>query len=311
LSEQNAPKIQQTHGLLFNALPECQQMNVSDHIRELSDRVSGIEAMLNGADEIRDLHLFDETRKAQLSHPNPLNAFGKKCYSQTDEDGITLEILRRIDSLKNGTYAEYGVGNGTENNTLILAALGWRGFWVGGETLLPNINQGKGNKFAYVQDWITLENIITITNQCLQQIERDALDVISLDLDGNDIHLMRSLLEAGLRPKLFIVEYNAKFPPPIEFEITYDAKHVWEGNDYFGASLTSFNKLFNSFNYRLICCNSHTGSNAFFVDQKFSHCFDDVPTDLNDLFVGPRYVLYKQYGHPTATKTIEKIFDRL
>jgi hypothetical protein len=203
------------------------------------------------------------------------------------------------------------VGNGTENNTLVLAALGWRGFWVGGETLLPNINQGRGNKFCYVKDWITLDNIVKITSRCLQQIERDTIDVISIDLDGNDIHLIRALLATGLRPKLFIAEYNAKFPPPIEFEIVYDSKHIWDGDDYFGASLTSLNKLFNKYNYRLICCNSHTGSNAFFIDQKFSHSFDDVPMDLNELFVGPRYVLYKQYGHPIATKTIERIFDTL
>jgi hypothetical protein len=286
-------------------------MNTSDDILELKDRILEIQVSLRDANETRDLVLLDETRKVQLSHPNPLNTFGKKCYSQTDEDGITLEILRRIDCLKNGTYGEYGVGNGTENNTLVLAALGWRGFWVGGETLLPNINQGRGNKFCYVKDWITLDNIVKITSRCLQQIERDTIDVISIDLDGNDIHLIRALLATGLRPKLFIAEYNAKFPPPIEFEIVYDSKHIWDGDDYFGASLTSLNKLFNKYNYRLICCNSHTGSNAFFVDQKFSHSFDDVPMDLNELFVGPRYVLYKQYGHPIATKTIERIFDTL
>jgi hypothetical protein len=286
-------------------------MNTSDDILELKDRILEIQVSLRDANETRDLILLDETRKVQLSHPNPLNTFGKKCYSQTDEDGITLEILRRIDCLKNGTYGEYGVGNGTENNTLVLAALGWRGFWVGGETLLPNINQGRGNKFCYVKDWITLDNIVKITSRCLQQIERDTIDVISIDLDGNDIHLIRALLATGLRPKLFIAEYNAKFPPPIEFEIVYDSKHIWDGDDYFGASLTSLNKLFNKYNYRLICCNSHTGSNAFFIDQKFSHSFDDVPMDLNELFVGPRYVLYKQYGHPIATKTIERIFDTL
>lgn len=286
-------------------------MNTSDDILELKDRILEIQVSLRDANETRDLILLDETRKVQLSHPNPLNTFGKKCYSQTDEDGITLEILRRIDCLKNGTYGEYGVGNGTENNTLVLAALGWRGFWVGGETLLPNINQGRGNKFCYVKDWITLDNIVKITSRCLQQIERDTIDVISIDLDGNDIHLIRALLATGLRPKLFIAEYNAKFPPPIEFEIVYDSKHIWDGDDYFGASLTSLNKLFNKYNYRLICCNSHTGSNAFFIDQKYSHSFDDVPMDLNELFVGPRYVLYKQYGHPIATKTIERIFDTL
>jgi hypothetical protein len=286
-------------------------MNILNVIPALHHKFVMIERLLHELNDTRDQRLFDATRIAQLRHPNPLNAFGKKCYSQTDEDGITIEILRRIDCLKNGTYCEYGVGDGTENNTLILAALGWRGFWVGGQTLRPNINEGRGNKFQYVQDWITLDNIIDITTRCLRLIERDSIDVISLDLDGNDIHFLRRLMESGLRPKLFIVEYNAKFPPPVEFEIAYNPKHVYQNDDYFGASLASLKKLFEGFNYHLICCNSHTGANAFFIDQKYSSLFDDVPTDVNDIFVGPRYSLYRCYGHPASMKTIEAIFDRL
>ena len=73
-------------------------------------------------------------RLSGRSHPNPLNRFGRKCFSQSNEDGITLEILRRIGRLGPGAYTEFGVGNGAENNTLILAAMGWKGFWVGNET---------------------------------------------------------------------------------------------------------------------------------------------------------------------------------
>ena len=73
--------------------------------------------------ELRDLFLISQTRQAQINHINPLNRFGLKCFSQTDEDGITLEILRRIKSLGKGVFAEFGVGDGTENNTLILTII--------------------------------------------------------------------------------------------------------------------------------------------------------------------------------------------
>jgi hypothetical protein len=290
---------------------DLKNMNILNPIPAIRQRFHAIESLLRDLNDTRDLHIYDETRKAQLAHPNPLNGFGKKCFSQTDEDGITIEILRRINCLNNGTYAEYGVGDGTENNTLILAALGWRGFWVGGETLRPNINEGRGSRFQYAKEWITLDNIHNISSQCLKAIERETVDVISLDLDGNDIHFIRSLLEAGLRPKLFIAEYNAKFPPPVEFEIAYDPKHIWQYDDYFGASLASLIKLFNKFNYQLVCCNSHTGANAFFVNSIYSDSFKDVPTDVNNIYVGPRYTLYKKFGHPSAMKTIERIFDAL
>lgn len=286
-------------------------MTILNPIPALRQGFQVIESLLRDLNDTRDLYIYDVTRKAQLAHANPLNKFGKKCFSQTDEDGITIEILRRINCLSNGTYAEYGVGDGTENNTLILAALGWRGFWVGGETLKPNINEGRGSKFQYAKRWITLDNIHKISNRCLKKIERDAIDVISLDLDGNDIHFIRSLLEAQLRPKLFIAEYNGKFPPPIEFEIAYDPKHVWRYDDYFGASLASLVKLFSRFNYQLVCCNSHTGANAFFVDSIYSDKFKDVPTNVNDIYAAPRYTLYKKFGHLPSMKTIERIFDTL
>jgi hypothetical protein len=36
-------------------------------------------------------------------------------------------------NVETGTFAEFGVGNGLENNTLILLASGWRGFWIDGQ----------------------------------------------------------------------------------------------------------------------------------------------------------------------------------
>ena len=82
-----------------------------------------------------DLIIFQQTIELQNKHPNPLNSYGKKGFSQTDEDGLTFEIIRRL-KIKKGRYAEFGVGDGLENNTLLLAALGWKGFWVGGEDLI-------------------------------------------------------------------------------------------------------------------------------------------------------------------------------
>jgi hypothetical protein len=60
-------------------------------------------------------------------------------------------------------------------------------------------------------------------------------------------------------------------------------------------------------NYKLVCCNSHTGSNAFFVDRTYEHLFGDIPAELNDLYVGPRYFLYDRHGHPPSVATVQKI----
>ncbi len=257
---------------------------------------------------LKELVLNFQTTQLQQQHPNPLNRFGMKCFSQTDEDGITLEIIRRL-GISKGSYAEFGVGNGLENNTLILAALGWKGFWVGGEDLAFNFNASQS--FSYIKSWITKENIVQSANAGMAAIEAHGIDVLSLDLDGNDIYFVSELLENRVRPKLFITEYNAQFIPPTRFQISYDPEHRWQGDNYFGAALSNFDSLFNKHGYRLICCNSHTGANAFFIDTAYSHLFSDVPNDIRDIYTPPRYHLYSNFGHRQSPKTIERIFADL
>jgi hypothetical protein len=266
-----------------------------------------IESYLKDLKGVLDVLLSYETSALQRSHPNPLNKFGTKCFSQTDEDGITLEILRRIDSVNDGTFAEFGVGDGTENNTLILKALGWKGFWVGGEELAFKTEENN-HSFVYLRDWITLENIVELAERGRKALNAGKVDVISLDLDGNDFYFVEKLLSNGFNPKLFIVEYNAKFPPPVKWKISYDPQHVWNFDDYFGASLASFVELFEQHGFRLVCCNSHTGANAFFVRQEFMSAFADVPQDMKDIYVPPRYYLYRSFGHRRSLKTISKLF---
>lgn len=271
-------------------------------LRQRIRRLAGIETR----EALKDLILFDHSQALKANHPNPLNRAGKRCFSGTDQDGITLEILRRVDGLDAGVFAEFGVGDGTENNTLILAALGWKGFWIGGQDLA--VSYADGPRFTYEKAWITAENILPLSRSCLRRIDATGVDVVSLDLDGNDIYLVEKLLADGIRPKLFIVEYNGKFPPPVEFQIAYDPDHVWRSDDYFGASLSSFASLFARFGYRLVCCNSHSGSDAFFVDAALSEHFADVPTDITEIYCEPRYFLYSGFGqHKTSPRTVARI----
>lgn len=258
--------------------------------------------------DLRDIVLSYQAELLKLAHPNPLCRHGIKCFSQSDEDGITIEILSRIESLQSGTFAEFGVGDGTENNTLVLKALGWRGFWVGGEKLAILAHQPK-DSFSYIRAWVTRDNVVDLAKEGLGFSGESSIDVISMDLDGNDIYLIEKLLEGGFRPKLFITEYNAKFPPPVRWQIEYDEGHVWRRDDYFGASICSLTDLFERYGFFLVCCNAHTGSNAFFIRNEYREQFSDVPNDVRDIYVAPRYYLYSPYGHPQSMKTIERIFS--
>ncbi|MGF1605381.1 MAG: hypothetical protein ACFB22_03505 [Rhodothalassiaceae bacterium] len=258
---------------------------------------------------LHDMTLEELWNSARSNHPNPLCAFGGKTFSQTDEDGITLEILRRLDLLNGGTYAELGVGNGLENNTLILAALGWRGFWAGSENLAFTYQDSSA--FCFFQDWIDVDNIIDLCKRGLSRINSKQLDVISLDLDGNDYHFIELILDSGLTPRLFICEYNGLFLPPIEYVMPYQSSYRWSGGMEFGASITSLEKLFARHGYRLVCCNAASGANAFFIRTEEQTRFSDVPTCVRDLFVPLRSRLL-QTRHPQRLKQlVEHIFSGL
>jgi hypothetical protein len=142
------------------------------------------QATLKTLTQLKDMILNFQTTQLQSAHQNPLNKFGRKCFSQTDEDGITLEIIRRI-GIEDGIYAEFGVGNGLENNTLILGALGWTGFWVGGEDLA--FDAAATRRLRFLKSWISCENIARLALEGIERIGGRVPDVLSLDLDGNGL----------------------------------------------------------------------------------------------------------------------------
>ena len=238
---------------------------------------------------------------------NPLNKYAMRSFSQADEDGITLEICRRI-GLEQGRYCEFGVGDGLECNTLALAALGWKGFWISGQELAFRTDDIDPAVFRYYRSWVTSANAVSLYRAGCNAQEIADVDVLSFDLDGNDLYFVGDLLRAGGRPKLFIVEYNARFIPPARWSVELDDERVWTSTDYMGASLQSFDDLFATHNYSLVCCNAFTGNNAFFVDDAYMDRFSDVPQDILEIYQPPNYKVLRAFGHPQDTRTVRRIF---
>jgi len=249
---------------------------------------------------------------------NPLLKFSGKVFSQSDEDGITFEILRRI-GIDTGTFLEFGVGNGLENNTLSLLARDWKGVWFGtGQELGFDINPNKITdlNFNCFDSWVTKDNIVNLIKTGLTSIRQKNVDLISMDLDGNDYHFIKEILEAGYSPSLFIAEYNAKFIPPIKFTIEYDENFHWNGDDYNGASLSLLNELFVEHGYSLVACNI-SGVNAFFVKNEYMDKFQDISKEVERLFNSPKYFAgcLDVWGHCNTidgkTKVVENIIKRV
>ena len=235
---------------------------------------------------------------------NPLTKNPRRYYSQSDEDGILEKILSRIGISNDGRIIEYGVGNGTENNSLFLIAKGWSSCWIGGQDLFFDFPNSPRHYF--IKTWLTKNNLLDVTNQAINSFGTNNIDVVSLDLDGNDYHFTKVLLENSLYPEIWIAEYNAKFPPGAKWVMPYDEKHVWQGDDYFGASFTSFTSLFHRHGYFPVAC-SVTGANIFFVKEKYKSKFLDISPEL-DLYQLPLYYLAPNFGHPVSPKTLESLF---
>jgi hypothetical protein len=232
---------------------------------------------------------------------NPLLVYGHKVYSQNDEDGLTEEVLRRCGLLAPGSFVELGVGDGTENNTLNLLIKGWRGVWLGGEPVRIPTDE---RRLRFRRCWIDRDNAPALVRQELAALEVEQPDVVSLDLDGNDYHVTEALLRNGLRPALWVAEYNARFSPSTRWVMPYDAGHRWQGTDYYGASLAALNELFISFGYRLVCCNAN-GVNALFVGPVYAQRFADIRSDCESLYMPPNFGGYPYAGHPQDLRVIE------
>lgn len=219
----------------------------------------------------------------QRESKNPLESFGRKIFSQSDEDGITLEICRRI-GISARTCLEIGCGNGLENNTLVLLAHGWKAIWFDGVPLAFDANISP-NRLYHSQQFVTRDNLMELVG-LVPQDPNDQIELISVDIDGNDGYLVEEFLINGVMPSVYIVEINEVFPPPIVFKQKYSSDHIWDHSRNYGWSLQAYIDLFARYGYRLVVCNPQTGVNAFFVRSDQLENFADVPTDIDHLFVG-------------------------
>lgn len=229
-----------------------------------------------------------------------LEPFGFKVYSQNDEDGIIQEIFNRL-GVRQGRFCEIGVENGLESNSLYLLHKGWRGWWIEGNPEQRDPIQKKfgsllGNgRLHLLVDFATVDNISTLFSRC--ELDKEELDFLSIDIDGNEIYLLDAL---NLHPKVICIEYNAKFPPPVSKKPVYNPEYRWQGTDYMGSSLVALDEVARKKGYALVATNI-TGANAFFVRNDLIEnlfCFNTSPEYL---YNPPRYWLtwdaFQQIGH--------------
>jgi len=192
-------------------------------------------------------------------------------YSQAGEDGVIEEVFRRL-GIETGWFLECGAGNGRHlSNTRRLAERQWDGFWI------------EADKELCVQAMASAEHVglsVMVIERAVEAGTLDrildpyilcpGIDLLSLDIDGNDYWVWKSLKR---QPKLVVIEYNAGFPPETRKTIKYDPEFRFGNTDYHGATAGALYDLGKAKGYKLIAT---VGVNLFFLRNDLADGFDEV-----------------------------------
>ncbi|GAB2490332.1 hypothetical protein [Arenimonas alkanexedens] len=207
-----------------------------------------------------------QARQVDLRHPASWEFSG---FSQNGEDGV-LDVLRSQLREGNRTFLEIGASDGVENNTAwLLVAEKYGGLMIEGDRWLSaraqrNV-QGHSIGAECRNMFVTVESL-----PCIRAMLANAdPDVFSLDIDGNDLYVMRAALDAGLRPRIIVVEYNAAFGAERSVTIPYQPDFALSRSHpsqlHYGVSAVGWRTFLEARGYRFVTV-ERSGVNAFFVD---------------------------------------------
>lgn len=189
-------------------------------------------------------------------------------FSQNGEDGVIQVLLGQL-KRSNRYFIEIGAADGIQNNTAWLAvAEQFNGIMVEGNPKLAATMLRLLNEYSigthYLNRFVTRENV----RELVALADHRDPDLLSLDIDGNDYYIAQALLAHGLRPKIFVVEYNSVFGPQRALTVPYRDNFSFDAHPtqlYYGVSLAGWRKLLEQEGYRFVTV-ERNGVNAFFVD---------------------------------------------
>ena len=192
-----------------------------------------------------------------------LNKYKKNFFSQNGEDGIIIELLKRLDLKENYKKwcCEFGAWDGIHgSNTFnLVKKYDYNAVYIEGnnnrfkDLIITKKKFPKINAFNNYVNWkkkssYSLDKILKKT-----EITKN-FEILSIDIDSYDLAVWKSLI--NYQPKIVIIEINSGIEPGI-FQIHSKKK---SGNS-FTATVTYAKKN----GYELVC---HTG-NCIFVKRKY------------------------------------------
>lgn len=165
----------------------------------------------------------------------------KRVYAQFGEEALFDYIFGHID-VTNGFLVDFGAGSlnrGLSNSRYLLQERGWKGLLMDGKSDHPDVKE----------EFITAENITELFKKYEVPTQ---FDLLSIDIDGNDVWVLEAILRGGYSPRVFIAEFNGCLPVGVNKVMKYNPDHAWGENDYYGGSFEAFKALGKKFGYTLI-----------------------------------------------------------
>jgi len=209
-----------------------------------------------------------------------------KIFSQWGEDGI-LDYLCELLEIVRPRIIEFGSGNFTECNSRYLAeARNASVLAVDSRTDLSasikSMDVAWRSTVVARQEWITPD---TAPNaMAAARNEFGGLDIVSLDIDGNDYWVAENLDLTGVR--VVVVEYNSLWGSlravTVPRDDNFDRSAMHFSNVYYGASLKAFIRLFKSKKFTFLGTN-RACNNAFFVHGPLPSRGIEPPDTTRDL----------------------------
>ena len=235
---------------------------------------------------------FNKSINAHKSHDkfsdnlDKINHFEYKITSQNNEDGIIEFIFKQIPN--NKYFVEIGFSF-YEFNTLNLIKDKWDGKLIDVDVdeaiaLKKNLDYFfPSNKIEVINNKVTKKNIQDLV---YKNAPNNEIDFFSLDIDSNDYWVLKEINLEQI--KVICCEYNHWLGNNEKITINYDENFIFKDNGVWGASLLAMTDLLKIKNFSLIAVES-SGTNAFFVNNKFSDKFEILSPEKSYRSVGRFY----------------------
>jgi SAM-dependent methyltransferase len=252
--------------------------------REAAER-AGMADVQQSLDSIVRLLAVDPE---ELPYPQRLTAHRFGISSQGEEDGVIWALLRAA-GFGERRFVELGCGDNGGNTGFLATEAGWTGLMVDGDGDHVTAMRARlrGTLTQVVHAWVERDGIDDLIRRHGLDGE---IDVLSIDLDGNDYWILEAI--EACRPRILVVEYNTAFGPDARVTVPYDPAFARDAGGgasglYYGASLNAWAHLARRKGYRLV---AGENVNAFFLR-------DDVAPEIPEAAVEE---VYKAYAKETG-----------